>query len=240
MTAEWRVTCDGSALTQNRPKGELHPGGWAAVVEHGSDGQVVRGMARDTTSTRMELVAAIEGLRIVPDGAPAVLNSDCTVIWSVHDRWLRRTLPQASKDIDLWRALAGELDRLGLVQVVDERGPVHRRCHGIAQAEARKLGAELGLAPAVLPREEQERRAATRRERKEEQERRERHRLARHLPGCSSHSCVPGCAVFIRPFRPIGAVAVIPHHKWCREGHCTRECIHYGREEVAATAASAG
>lgn len=217
----WKVTGDGSALTQNRPKGQRHPGGWAAVIEHGCDGWVERGAVQDTTSTRMELFAAIMGLRQVPAGEPAVLVSDCTVVWSVHDRWQRRALPGWCRDIDLWRDLAAEFDRLGPVKIRDERSAVHKRCHAIAQAEARKLGAELGLTPTVLSTEEQRRRAAARLERKARRERRELHRLER-LP--LLFRTVAEAIEHV----PQAYLTDIPHRKHCGPTACVRECIHYG------------
>lgn len=140
----WHVWSDGSCQhgVPQAPRGVGGWGGWCAIVEHGSDGQVVRGRAPDTTSVRMELQAAIEGLRVIPDGSVAVLHTDCMTILSLYDRWERNDERRLrGRDRRFWRALRREFDRIGSVQIeMIVRGmpdPIHQRCHKIAGAEAR-------------------------------------------------------------------------------------------------------
>lgn len=153
----WHVWSDGSCQhgVPQAPAGVGGWGGWCAVIEHGSDGQVVRGRVPDTTSVRMELRAAIEGLRVVPAGSVAVLHTDCTTILSVYDRWQRGRIPRGP-DRKLWLELDAELDRIGGVHVaLIEKGtadPVHRRCDKIAGAEAR--GGLRDLPPNSVPLDE--------------------------------------------------------------------------------------
>ena len=62
---------DGSCL------GNPGPGGWAAViVKPGGVSSTIYGGNPATTNNRMELTAAIEGLRIIPTGTFVVLRSD--------------------------------------------------------------------------------------------------------------------------------------------------------------------
>jgi ribonuclease HI len=139
------VTTDGSCVRDPRTD-TMSCGGWAAIVENGSDGTVLRGRQGQASSTRMELMAVIEGLRWLPDGVPVAVHTDCTVILSVVDRWQRRALPgpqSRNADAQLWRDLAAQFDRFIDVAVflVEKRQQdmTHRRCHLIAGAEAKAL-----------------------------------------------------------------------------------------------------
>jgi ribonuclease HI len=137
----WHVWTDGSCQhgLREAPRGLGGWGGWCAIVENGSDGRVVRGRVPDTTNVRMELRAAIEGLRTVADGEPTVLHTDCTTVMIAVDRWQRGLRPNG-KDAKLWLELGQELDRVPVTTVLIVRGvrdPIHRRCHTIAGAEAR-------------------------------------------------------------------------------------------------------
>ena len=147
----WHIWTDGSCINPSEagrratPKGGRGFGGWAAIIEHGSDGRVLRGRVDDTTNVRMELHAAIEGLRVVPDGAMVVLRTDCTTLLIVHERWRHDALAHRDglrfgPDIKLWRRLGQELDRVDVdfrLVLKGDRDPIHNRCHTIAGAEAR-------------------------------------------------------------------------------------------------------
>lgn len=145
----WHVWTDGSCVNAQEarkhttPKGGVGYGGWAAIVEHDSDGFVLRGRVADTTNVVMELVAMIEGLRAVPDDEHAVLHTDCTVALAVLDRWQRGVLATShGKHIDLWRSLGDQFDRIhATIQMVERgmRDPVHKRADAIAGAEAKAL-----------------------------------------------------------------------------------------------------
>lgn len=155
----WNVWCDGSCQhgVAQAPRGVGGWGGWCAIVEHGSDGRVVRGRVPDTTNVRMELRAAIEGLRAVDAGAVAVLHTDCTTLLAVWYRWRDGAVnPPRGPDARLWLELDAEFDRIGDVRVrLIERGvhdPVHRRCDKIAGAEAR--GGLRDLPPNSVPLDE--------------------------------------------------------------------------------------
>lgn len=168
----WHVWTDGScqyATTVARPfpRGTSGAGGWCAIIEHGSDGEVHRGRAAATTNVRMELVAATEGLRATPTGAEVVLHTDCTTILCVRDalerdeRRLRR-----GPDREFWQALAVEIRRRRVsVRLLGKgvRDEVHRRAHGFAGAEARAQLAD--LPENAVPIDQEHRRAARARRR---------------------------------------------------------------------------
>lgn len=172
----WRVFTDGSAIsdaTSLRVVTGKHryPGGWAAVIEHGSDGYVIRGREPDTTNVRMELRAVIEGLKQVPGGERAELHFDCTVIYRIRERWQGGVLDELRHvegkkrlaDGDLWFMVGEQFDRIAVDLRMIGRGPnpVHRRAHGIAQMEARAMAAGLPANGTVLSKiENKERRRA--------------------------------------------------------------------------------
>jgi ribonuclease HI len=63
--SEVEIIADGSCL------GNPGPGGWACILRFGDDERVLHGGTPETTNNRMELSAAIEGLR--------ALNRACRV-----------------------------------------------------------------------------------------------------------------------------------------------------------------
>jgi ribonuclease HI len=81
-------------------------GGWGVVLRD-PDGGVLEFNGHDpsTTNNRMELTAAIEGLRQTPPESHVVLRSDSQyVVKTITDGWKRKA------NQDLWRMLDAELD----------------------------------------------------------------------------------------------------------------------------------
>jgi len=93
------VYADGSCL------GNPGPGGWGVViVEPDGATRELCGYDPATTNNRMELTAAIEGLRHTPAHARLILRSDSEyLIKTIKLGWKR------NKNLDLWRALDAEL-----------------------------------------------------------------------------------------------------------------------------------
>ncbi len=90
---------DGSCI------GNPGPGGWGVIVRD-PDGIELEFNGHDprTTNNRMEVTAAIEGLRATPPEAHVVLRSDSQyVVKTVTDGWKRNA------NQDLWRMLDAEL-----------------------------------------------------------------------------------------------------------------------------------
>jgi ribonuclease HI len=91
---------DGSCI------GNPGPGGWGVVL-HDPDGVVreFNGHEPQTTNNRMELTAAIEGLRATPPESHVLLRSDSQyVVKTVTDGWKRKA------NQDLWPMLDAEID----------------------------------------------------------------------------------------------------------------------------------
>jgi ribonuclease HI len=94
------VYADGSCL------GNPGPGGWGVVIV-GRDGtREHSGGDPQTTNNRMEITAAIEALRRIPEGARVLLRSDSQyVVNTINSRWKRNA------NTDLWKELDGEIER---------------------------------------------------------------------------------------------------------------------------------
>ena len=95
------VYADGSCL------GNPGPGGWAAViVKPGGVSHTIYGGDPATTNNRMELTAAIEGLRIIPTGKWVVLRTDSQYLVKTMTLGWRR-----KQNVDLWEKLDHEAEQ---------------------------------------------------------------------------------------------------------------------------------
>lgn len=97
-SSAYLVYADGSCL------GNPGPGGWG-VVARAPDGVVteLNGHSDSTTNNRMELTAAIEGLRATEPGADVILRSDSRYVVDSMTRHYKR-----NKNLDLWELLDAE------------------------------------------------------------------------------------------------------------------------------------
>jgi ribonuclease HI len=95
---EYLVYADGSCL------GNPGPGGWGVVVRDPDGNETeLNGHEDSTTNNRMELMAAIEGLRATKRGARVLLRSDSQyVVKSMTLNWKRNA------NQDLWALLDAE------------------------------------------------------------------------------------------------------------------------------------
>jgi len=103
-------------ITDGACIGNPGPGGWAAILRHGSRTREMHGYAPQTTNNRMELTAAIEGLRALKETCEIEVVTDSEYVkngittW-IHG-WKRNGWKTASKkpvvNQDLWM----ELDEL--------------------------------------------------------------------------------------------------------------------------------
>jgi ribonuclease HI len=103
-------------ITDGACIGNPGPGGWAAILRHGARTREMHGYAPQTTNNRMELTAAIEGLRTLKETCDIEVVTDSEYVkngittW-IHG-WKRNGWKTASKkpvvNQDLWM----ELDEL--------------------------------------------------------------------------------------------------------------------------------
>lgn len=118
----------GEALiwTDGACSGNPGPGGWAAIVVPADGGAPLEhaGGAAQTTNNRMELTAALEGLRTLPDGADACVVTDSQLLVNSMTTWLagwkrkgwKTAAGKPVKNQDLVMALDAETARLGAVR----------------------------------------------------------------------------------------------------------------------------
>jgi ribonuclease HI len=91
------VYADGACL------GNPGPGGWGAVVAEpvGEYRELSGGPYPATTNNRMEITAAIEGLRAVPQGAEVIVRSDSEyVVKTMTLGWKRKANEEFWRDLD--------------------------------------------------------------------------------------------------------------------------------------------
>ena len=94
--------------------GNPGPGGWAALLRFGKHEKLVTGSEPDTTNNRMEMMAVIEGLRILKEVCHVHICSDSKYVIDAFEKnwiegWEKRGWKTASRDEvknqDLWHEL---------------------------------------------------------------------------------------------------------------------------------------
>lgn len=93
--------------TDGAARGNPGPGGYGAVLHWGNTIKEISGGFKHTTNNRMELMAAIEALKLLKrDGLDITIYSDSAyVVNSVEKRWVfnwARTGYKGKKNADLW------------------------------------------------------------------------------------------------------------------------------------------
>jgi ribonuclease HI len=140
-----QLITDGSCI------GNPGPGGWACILRYGSGERELSGSEARTTNNRMELAAAINGLRALRESCEVDLVTDSQHLkqgitehlarWKING-W-RTSNRNAVQNQDLWR----ELDELVSRHVVcwtwvagHGDHDVQNRCDALAVAAARRGG----------------------------------------------------------------------------------------------------
>jgi len=108
----------------------LSRGGWAAVVIAGGKKRVFSGAVDKTTSNRMEITAALEGISQTPQGAEVMVYTDSQYLFGCMAKgWQRRA------NRDLWEKLdAVVAQRRVRWQWIerDNNNPSHQEAHALA------------------------------------------------------------------------------------------------------------
>lgn len=105
--------------TDGACSGNPGPGGWAALLMYGDHQKMLSGHESHTTNNRMELQAAIEGLKELKFGCEVVLSTDSQYVKKGMTEWIenwkkRNWKNKENKPIknqDLWQALDSEVTR---------------------------------------------------------------------------------------------------------------------------------
>jgi ribonuclease HI len=100
-------------FTDGACRGNPGPGGWGALLRYNGVERELYGGDPDTTNNRMELSAAIEGLRSLKERCTVTLTTDSVYVKSGITEWLdgwkkrnwRTAARKPVKNVDLWQEL---------------------------------------------------------------------------------------------------------------------------------------
>lgn len=138
------IYTDGACL------GNPGPGGWAAILESGRHRRELSGADAATTNNRMELSAAIEGLKALRKSCDVVLFTDSRYVMQGMTEWLpgwrrkgwRTASGKPVENRDLWEQLvaAAEPHEIRWKWVRGHNGvPGNERADQLARAAAEKI-----------------------------------------------------------------------------------------------------
>jgi len=99
--------------TDGACSGNPGPGGWGALLIFADNEKELRGGAPETTNNRMELTAAIEGLKALNRSCQIDLYTDSTYVKDGITKWIhnwkrngwRNASKKPVKNAELWQAL---------------------------------------------------------------------------------------------------------------------------------------
>jgi ribonuclease HI len=122
-------------------RGNPGPGGWGVVLEQDGETEQLSGSALATTNNRMEITAAIEGLRLLPPGSPVQVFTTSDYLFQGVTQWLhgwrKRNWTKKGGEwvanADLWQVL-DQLLNTYTIQWVNAKGQTQP-----ALSEASKL-----------------------------------------------------------------------------------------------------
>ena len=106
-------------ITDGARLGNPGPGGWAAILRHDGSKKELWGCEAHTTNNRMELTAAIEGLRALRVGCEVEVVTDSEYMKNGITTWIhgwkrKGWMTAAKKPVvnqDLWMALDEQVSR---------------------------------------------------------------------------------------------------------------------------------
>jgi ribonuclease HI len=140
---QMQMYTDGSCL------GNPGPGGYAAVLEYKQHTKEVSGGFSTTTNNRMELLAAIEGLKQLNEPCSVTLTTDSQYVKQGINQWIhnwrkngwRTSNKKAVKNADLWQQLDEQVKRhqIDWRWVKGHSGhPQNERCDELARKAANR------------------------------------------------------------------------------------------------------
>jgi ribonuclease HI len=113
MSGEVVIYTDGAC------KGNPGPGGWGVVLRYGDVQKTLHGGERDTTNNRMELQAAIQGLKALKRTCSVELYTDSQYVRKGITEWMngwkrngwKTAAKKPVKNAELWRELDEQVAR---------------------------------------------------------------------------------------------------------------------------------
>jgi ribonuclease HI len=106
-------------ITDGACLGNPGPGGWAAILRYGESRKEIYGCEAHTTNNRMELTAAIEGLRTLKEKCEVEVITDSEYLKNGITQWItawkkRNWMTSQKKPVvnrDLWEDLDDQVSR---------------------------------------------------------------------------------------------------------------------------------
>jgi ribonuclease HI len=100
-------------FTDGACQGNPGPGGWGVILRYQGHEKELSGSEDHTTNNRMELMAAIQGLRALSRTMPVVLSTDSQYVKNGITQWIHRwkrngwrtANKEPVKNADLWQQL---------------------------------------------------------------------------------------------------------------------------------------
>lgn len=136
--------------TDGACSGNPGPGGWAAVLIAKKAEKEIYGYCESTTNNRMELMAAIEGLKALKRPCEVNLHSDSSYLVNAFNKewlenWKRNGWKNSSKspvsNADLWKSL-DELSKKHKVRWIKVKGhsdnKYNNRCDELATQQIKE------------------------------------------------------------------------------------------------------
>lgn len=108
-----------SIFTDGACRGNPGPGGWGVLLRYGKTEKELYGGETETTNNRMELQAAIEGLKALKQTCEVELTTDSQYVRKGITEWIqnwkknnwRNAAKKPVKNADLWQQLDAESER---------------------------------------------------------------------------------------------------------------------------------
>ena len=144
---------DVEIFTDGACRGNPGPGGWGVLLRYRNREKTLHGGERETTNNRMELQAAIEGLRALKHPCRVRLTTDSVYVKNGITNWLANWKAKGwktagrkpVKNVDLWQTL-DELNQQHEVEWQWVKGHSGHRENEIADELANRGIDELGTA----------------------------------------------------------------------------------------------
>ena len=133
-------------FTDGACSGNPEPGGWGCILRYGNAEKELSGGEGDTTNNRMELTAAIEGLKALKEKCEVTLYTDSQYVANgINKGWARswqkngwiKSDKKPALNRELWEELITLIDRhdVTVVWVKGHNGhPENERCDRLAVA----------------------------------------------------------------------------------------------------------
>lgn len=133
------IYTDGACL------GNPGPGGWCAILIYKGVEKVISGLNKETTNNRMELTAAIEGLKALKEKCKVILYSDSAyLVNSINENWIenwQKNNFKKIKNVDLWKELIYQI-KIHDVKFIKVKGhsdnKYNNKCDLIAREQAKQ------------------------------------------------------------------------------------------------------